>query len=71
MGMKFKDLSLKNNVTKVILVVVAVVAAIFIQWIAVPVVFTFYILLSLLYKNKVNNVKFSSSTNIKRACPIG
>ncbi|MDQ6756529.1 MAG: CDP-alcohol phosphatidyltransferase family protein [Bacteroidota bacterium] len=52
MGMKFKDYSIKNNLPKVILIAVAIISAIFLQWIAVPVIFLFYIILSLVYKNK-------------------
>ncbi len=53
MGMKFKDFTLKNNLPKIILLVIAIISAIFLQWIAVPVIFISYILLSLLYKNKI------------------
>jgi CDP-diacylglycerol--serine O-phosphatidyltransferase len=52
MAMKFKDFSLKNNLSKIILLIVAVLAGIFFKWLAVPVVFIFYILLSLAFKNK-------------------
>lgn len=50
MALKFKNFSLKSNIPKIILLVVTVTAAIFLQWLAVPVVFIVYILLSLLYK---------------------
>jgi CDP-diacylglycerol---serine O-phosphatidyltransferase len=52
MALKFKDFSIKNNLPKIILVVIAVVAALFLKWLAVPVVFVAYIILSLLYKKK-------------------
>ena len=52
MGMKFKDYRLKNNLPKVILLIIAVLSAVFLQWIAAPVIFIFYIILSLIYKNK-------------------
>jgi CDP-diacylglycerol--serine O-phosphatidyltransferase len=53
MSLKFPDLTLKNNLPKIILLVVAIIAALFLQWIAVPVVFVIYILLSLtISKNK-------------------
>jgi len=48
MALKFPDYKLKNNIPKVTLLAIAVVAVIFLQWIAVPVIFLFYILLSLL-----------------------
>ena len=47
MSLKFPDFTFKNNIPKIILLAIAVIAAIFLQWIAVPVVFVFYILLSL------------------------
>lgn len=52
MALKFKDYSLRNNLPKVILVALAVVAAIFLRWLAVPVVFIFYIIVSLLTAKK-------------------
>lgn len=53
MGMKFKDYSFKNNLPKVLLIAIAVTGAIFLQWIAVPLIFASYFLLSLIYKNKL------------------
>ncbi len=53
MAMKFKDYTLKNNIPKVILIVVAIISAIFLHWIAVPLIFLCYIILSLVYKNKL------------------
>jgi CDP-diacylglycerol--serine O-phosphatidyltransferase len=52
MALKFKDFAIKNNLPKIILLVIAIVAAILLQWLAVPVVFIVYIILSLLYKQK-------------------
>jgi len=52
MGMKFRDYTLKNNIPKVILVVAGILSAIFLQWIAVPVIFIIYILLSLYLKTR-------------------
>jgi len=46
MSLKFADFTLKNNIPKIILLAIAIITAIFLQWIAVPVVFIFYILLS-------------------------
>lgn len=54
MGFKFKDYSLKNNVPKVILILIAIISAIFLQWIAVPFIFACYIILSLVFKNKIS-----------------
>jgi CDP-diacylglycerol--serine O-phosphatidyltransferase len=50
MALKFKDFTLKNNLPKIILLAIAVVSAVLFQWLAVPVVFIAYIILSLLYK---------------------
>lgn len=50
MALKFKDFTVKNNLPKIILVVIALAAAVLLQWLAVPVVFIAYIILSLLYK---------------------
>ena len=47
MSLKFPDFSFKNNVPKITLLVIAIITAVFLQWIAVPIVFIFYILLSL------------------------
>jgi CDP-diacylglycerol--serine O-phosphatidyltransferase len=54
MSLKFPDFSIKKNIPKIILLVIAIIAAIFLQWIAVPVVFIVYVLLSLtIFKSKV------------------
>jgi CDP-diacylglycerol--serine O-phosphatidyltransferase len=50
MGMKFKDYTFKNNWPKIILAAVTLISAIFLQWLAVPLIFIVYILLSLAYK---------------------
>ncbi len=50
MAMKFNNSSLRSNMPKIILLVLAIVAAIFLQWLAVPVVFLFYIIVSLAFK---------------------
>lgn len=52
MGLKFKDYSLQNNMPKLLLLLIAVVAAFLFKWMAVPVVFLAYIILSLALKNK-------------------
>ncbi len=50
MSLKFSDFSFKNNMPKIILFAIAIVAALFLHWLAVPLVFIFYILLSLTQK---------------------
>jgi len=53
LSLKFKDFSVKNNLPKYILVVITIVAVAILQWIAVPVVLLAYVLVSLLFKNKI------------------
>jgi CDP-diacylglycerol--serine O-phosphatidyltransferase len=52
MALKFKDYSIKNNLPKIILLGVAILSAVFFHWLAVPLVFIVYIILSLLYKQQ-------------------
>ena len=52
MAMKFKDASIKNNMPKIILAVAAIVAAIIFKWLAVPIVFIIYIIVSLVFKQQ-------------------
>lgn len=46
-ALKFRELSIKNDFPKFLLIIVAIVAGIFLQWMAVPVVFVAYVALSL------------------------
>lgn len=50
MALKFKDFSIKSNLPKFILVGTAVATALLLKWLAIPIVFIAYIILSLLYK---------------------
>ena len=52
MSLKFPDYTLKNNLPKIILAVIAIIAAVLLQWLAVPVIFLFYILISLYTSKK-------------------
>jgi CDP-diacylglycerol--serine O-phosphatidyltransferase len=52
MALKFKDASIRGNMPKLILLALAVVAAIFLRWLAVPAVFILYIIVSLLSAKK-------------------
>ena len=54
MSLKFKDGSLKNNWPKYILAAIAIVAAIVLKWVAMPVVFIAYVIVSLAFKNKIS-----------------
>jgi CDP-diacylglycerol--serine O-phosphatidyltransferase len=51
-ALKFKKGSDNQRTTKIVLVVSAVVAAIFLKWLAIPVVFIVYIILSLITKRQ-------------------
>ena len=55
MSLKFKDFSLTNNISKIILAVILIVSAFMLNWLAVPVTLVAYVLLSLLFKNKTAN----------------
>lgn len=52
MALKFKDFSLKNNLPKYLLLLIAVAAILILKWLAVPVIVLAYVLLSLLFKTK-------------------
>lgn len=52
MAIKFQDYTLKNNLPKVVLLTISVIAILLLQWLAIPVIFIAYIILSLLLKNK-------------------
>ncbi len=55
MAFKFKDYSIKNNASKYGLVVAAIVSGALLGWIAVPLVFVLYVLLSLISKPRTVN----------------
>jgi CDP-diacylglycerol--serine O-phosphatidyltransferase len=52
-AMKFTKSTSSNNLPKIILVAIAVIAAIFLKWLAVPVVFIVYVILSLTIKKQL------------------
>lgn len=51
MALKFKDRSIKGNLPKLILAGFSLLCILFLHWLAVPVIFIGYIILSLLFKN--------------------
>lgn len=53
MAMKFTKTKSNNNLLKIILVVIAIIAAVFLKWLAVPVVFLVYVILSLTAKKQL------------------
>jgi len=52
MSMKIKDVSIKNNLARYILLALGIIAAICLKWFAVPVIFILYVIISLAFKNK-------------------
>lgn len=52
MAFKFNDYTLKNNIPKIILIGIGIVSILLLKWLAVPIIFIAYIILSLLLKNK-------------------
>ena len=52
MSLKFRDFSLKNNIPKLVLLIISIVLAILLKWMAVPIIFVLYIALSLAFKTK-------------------
>ena len=52
MSMKMKDLSLRNNLARYILLGLGIIAAISLKWFAIPVIFLLYVIISLAFKNK-------------------
>lgn len=53
MSLKFKDYTWKNNQPKFVLVIISVAAMALLQWLAIPLIVLVYVLLSLLFKNKI------------------
>lgn len=52
LALKFRNSSLKTNMPQFLLLIIAVIAAIFLKWLAVPLVFAAYIVLSLVFKKR-------------------
>jgi CDP-diacylglycerol---serine O-phosphatidyltransferase len=53
LSLKFKDFSIKNNLPKYILAVITIATVVIFKWLAVPVILVGYVLVSLLFKNKI------------------
>ena len=52
MSFKFRDFSIQNNLPRYLLIIVSIIAIVLLKWLAVPVIFLAYVLVSLLFKNK-------------------
>ena len=53
LSLKFRDKGVKNNLPILLLAGIAVIAAIALKWVAIPVVFIAYVIVSLAFKNKI------------------
>lgn len=51
-ALKFNNFSVKNDMPKLVLLVIGLISVIFLKWLAVPIIFIAYIILSLAFKNK-------------------
>jgi CDP-diacylglycerol--serine O-phosphatidyltransferase len=52
-SLKFKDKTVSSNLPKIILAGIAILAAVTLKWVAIPVVFIAYVIVSLAFKNKI------------------
>jgi CDP-diacylglycerol--serine O-phosphatidyltransferase len=52
--MKLKDLSIKNNLARYILIIIGLIAILSLKWLAAPVIFIAYVILSLTFKTKIS-----------------
>lgn len=54
LSFKFRDYSIKNNLPKYLLLLIGVISVLFLGWLAVPVIFISYVLVSLLFINRLS-----------------
>jgi CDP-diacylglycerol--serine O-phosphatidyltransferase len=54
MSLKIKSKSLQDNLPKIILVLLSIILSIIFHWVAIPLIFIGYIILSLVFKNKLS-----------------
>jgi CDP-diacylglycerol--serine O-phosphatidyltransferase len=52
MAFKFSHFSIKNNFPQILFIVLSILTAFILGWLAVPLIFVFYVLLSLIFKSK-------------------
>lgn len=50
MSLKCKDFSLKSNVSKIVLLILSLLCVLFFHWLAVPIIFVLYLLISFISK---------------------
>ncbi len=53
LSLKFRNLHIRNNLPKFLLIIMAILAVVFFRWLAAPVIILAYILVSLIFKNKL------------------
>ncbi|HVU85507.1 MAG TPA: hypothetical protein VHC50_11740, partial [Puia sp.] len=53
MALKFGKAAARQQLPRLLLLVIAVVSLFLLHWLAVPVIFLFYIVLSLIFKNRI------------------
>ena len=53
LSLKFKDYTVKNNVPKIVLLLLSIVTALFLHWAAIPFIFIFYILISVIFSKQI------------------
>lgn len=53
MSLKFSNFKMKDNLSRYILLVIAIIALIILKWLAVPLIVIVYVILSLAFKNKI------------------
>lgn len=63
MSLKFKDRSLKNNISKIILLCLAILSAFVVQWLAVAIIFIAYIIISFIFKNDKHDIHSTGKSN--------
>jgi CDP-diacylglycerol--serine O-phosphatidyltransferase len=52
LNFKFSNFDLKNNLSRYLIIIIAIAAIVILKWLSVPVIFLTYVLVSLIFKNK-------------------
>ena len=53
LSLKFKNFNIKNNLPQYLIIIISLLAIIFLKWVAAPIILVSYILVSLIFKNKI------------------
>ena len=53
MSFKFKNFGIKDNAPKYLLVIISIISIVVLKWLAIPAIILAYVLVSLLFKNKI------------------